>query len=65
MCRDMPRFGGPGKKKKRCLERKCSGQNKQSGCEESHAIQDFGMTISKSDLDTLLTPLKWLNDQVC
>ena len=24
-CLDMPRFGGPGKKKKRCIERACKG----------------------------------------
>jgi len=52
MCLDMPKFGGPGKKKKKCLQRLCKTVNK---------ITSIGYI--QEDLDTLL-PLRWLNDKV-
>ena len=119
----MPKFGGPGRKKKRCLERICSGfapkkqgevvqetpnptvgkgricsgfAPKKQGevvketpnptvakgriCsgfapkKQGEVVKEtpnptvakgFSMEILRSDINTLLTPLGWLNDQVC
>ena len=47
--------------KKRCLERTCT--NKHGSAKES-VVYGFSMNISQSDLNTLLIPLNWLNDQV-
>lgn len=55
----MPKFGGPGRKKKRCLARNCT----PGGTQESVA-KGFSIQISHSDINTLLIPLNWLNDQV-
>ncbi len=52
MCVDMPKFGGPGKKKKKCLQRLCEAQNTK-----------LSIGYTQADLDTLL-PSKWLNDKV-
>ena len=60
MCLDMPKFGGPGRKKKRCLQRKCI-------LTESHAspikVHGFTLTLDEHDFNTL-NHLDWLNDQV-
>jgi len=53
MCLDKPKFGGPGKKKKKCQQRACVGNAKK-----------HGILITESDLDTLLVPSNWLNDKV-
>lgn len=57
MCLDMPKFGGSGKKK-RCTERKCVNIK---GMNDTAIAEGFSL---KSDLNTLLIPLHWLNDQV-
>lgn len=54
MCLDMRKFGGTGKKKKKCQQRVCVAKT-----------QKHGIQITQQDLDTLLVPSNWLNDKVC
>ena len=62
MCLDMPRFSGPGRKKKRCLQRKCTLTESQCRA-SSIKVQGFTLTLNEHDLNTL-NHLNWLNDQV-
>lgn len=74
MCLDMPKFGGPGRKKKRCLQRKCTKQaelstsvRKIDSCtsrSQPATVQGFNLTLVQVDLNTLTQPLHWLNDNV-
>ncbi len=56
----MPRFGGPGRKKKKCLQRKCILTESH---DSSIQVQGFTLTLNQHDLNTLNHP-NWLNDQV-
>ena len=53
MCLDMPKLGGPRRKKKKCLQRTCIAQNKISA-----------LVYAQEDLDIVI-PSKWFNDTVC
>ena len=53
MCLDMPKFGGPGKRKKKCQQRVCVASNKKN-----HVL------ITEGDFNTLLIPSAWLSDKV-
>ena len=73
MCLDKPKYGGPGEKRQRCLQRQCVqkskrvNQKKRPIHEDSHAtyvVEGFSLCITKSDMATLTGHLTWLNDQV-
>ena len=72
MCLDKPKYGGPGKKKQRCLYRQCVQRpkpvnQKKPIHEDSDAtciVKGFSMCITQSDMATLTGHLTWLNDQV-
>ena len=51
MCLDMPKFGGPGKRKKKCQQRVC-------------VTKKNSVLITEGDFNTLLIPSAWLNDKV-
>lgn len=73
MCLDKPKYGGPGRKKQRCLKRqcvqrrKCANEQKKPIDADSDAtslVKGFSMCITQSDMATLTGHLTWLNDQV-
>ena len=72
MCLDKPKYGGPGKKKQRCLKRQCLQRSKsayqnQKVVQNDNAtslVKDFSICITQSDMATLTGHLTWLNDQV-
>ncbi len=51
MCLDMPKFGGKGKKKQKCLLRRYE------------LSTNAAIVCTKQDIETLL-PSRWLNDRV-
>ena len=53
MCLDMPKFGGTGKRKKKCQQRVCVASTKKNS-----------VLITEGDFNTLLIPSAWLNDKV-
>ena len=53
MCLDMPKFGGPEKRKKKCQQRVCVASTKKNS-----------VLITEGDFNTLLIPSAWLNDKV-
>ena len=48
-CKDMKKFGGPGRLKKACIQRKCQGSNKEQATGESihdcNYIQPFTLVM--------------------
>ena len=69
MCLDKPKYGGPGKRKQRCLQRQCVQRNQKKkpvheDNDATYLVKGFSMCITKSDMATLTGHLTWLNDQV-
>lgn len=73
MCLDKPKYGGPGKKKQRCLKRQCLQRSKstsqnqkvvQNDNNATNVVKGFSICITQSDMATLTGHLTWLNDQV-
>lgn len=53
-CLDMPRFGGPGKKKKRCIQRKCTGSSGGVLSDITNSSQVKRPTLSESKVQLIL-----------
>ena len=53
MCLYMPKFGGPGKRKKKCQQRVCVASTKKNS-----------VLIMEGDFNTLLIPSAWFSDKV-
>ena len=73
MCLDKPKYGGPGKKKQRCLKRQCLQRSKSTypnqkvvhrDNDAAYLVKEFSICITPSDMATLTGHLTWLNDQV-